>query len=84
MRPDIDLAELQSIIPDCVGWIRMDGRPINYPVVERFDHGYCLMHDFSREEPTHGQVSPASKESYPHEMRIGIFRKLISTRKGKR
>ena len=55
--PDIDLPELQSINPDCVGWIHMDACPVNYPVVKQhFDRGYYLTHNFSGEESVHGQV----------------------------
>ena len=56
--PSIDLAELQSINPDCVGWIHMDGCPINYPVVKQhLDRSYYMTHNFSGEESVHGQVS---------------------------
>ena len=56
--PDIDLDELQSINHDCVGWIHMDGSPINYPVVKQhFDRSYYLTHNFSGEESIHGQVA---------------------------
>jgi SrtB family sortase len=55
--PFIDLDELRSINPDCVGWIHMDGSPIDYPVVkQRFDRSYALTHNFSGEESEHGQV----------------------------
>ena len=56
--PFIDLGELKSINPDCVGWIHMDGSPIDYPVVkQRFDRRYTLTHNFSGEESMHGQVA---------------------------
>ena len=56
--PFIDLDELRSVNPDCVGWVHMDGSPIDYPVVkQRFDRGYALTHNFSGEESAHGQVS---------------------------
>ena len=55
--PFIDLDELKSVNSDCVGWIHMDGSPINYPVVmQRFDQSYGLTHNFSDEESVHGQV----------------------------
>lgn len=55
--PLIDLSELQSINPDCVGWIHIDGCPVNYPVVKQhFDRSYYLTHNFSGEESVHGQV----------------------------
>ena len=55
--PVIDLDELRTINPDCVGWIHMDGSPINYPVVKQhLDRDYYLSHNFSGEESRHGQV----------------------------
>ena len=55
--PFIDVGELRQINPDCVGWIHMDGSPIDYPVVkQRFDRDYYLTHNFSGEESVHGQV----------------------------
>ena len=55
--PFIDLEELKAVNPDCVGWIHMDGCPINYPVVKQhFDRNYYLTHNFSGEESVHGQV----------------------------
>ena len=56
--PNIDLGELRSINPECVGWIHMDGSPIDYPVVkQRFERIYALTHNFSGEESVHGQVA---------------------------
>ena len=56
--PSIDLRELKAVNPDCVGWVHMEGSPIDYPVVkQRFDRGYYLTHNFSGEESVHGQVS---------------------------
>ena len=56
--PSIDLDELRTINPDCVGWIHMDGGPIDYPVMkQRFDWSYSLTHNFSGEESEHGQVA---------------------------
>ena len=58
MWPSIDLDELKAVNPDCVGWIHMDGCPINYPVVKQhFDEVYYLTHNFSGEESVHGQVA---------------------------
>ena len=55
--PSIHLDELKAINPDCVGWIHVDGCPINYPVVKQhFDRGYYLTRNFSGEESVHGQV----------------------------
>jgi sortase B len=59
---------LQSINPDCVGWIHMDGCPLNYPVVQqRFDRDYYLTRNFSGEESARGQVALG----FPHGRRMG-------------
>ena len=40
------------------GWIHVDGRPLNYPVVKaRPDATYYLRHNFSGEESFHGAVT---------------------------
>ena len=58
MWPFIHLDELKQVNPDCVGWIHMEGSPINYPVVKQhFDRSYYLAHNFSGEESVHGRVS---------------------------
>lgn len=31
----IALDKLKAINPDCVGWVHMDGSPVNYPVVSK-------------------------------------------------
>ena len=55
--PDIRLDELRLLNPDTVGWIRMEGSPINYPVVSgRGNLSYYLTHNFSGEESCHGAV----------------------------
>ena len=57
--PNIDLAELRSLNSDTLGWIHMEGCPINYPVVKGHpdDRVYYLIHNFSRELSYHGAVS---------------------------
>ena len=56
--PDIHLDELRLINPDTAGWIRMEGSPINYPVVSgRGNRPYYLTHNFSGEESYHGAVA---------------------------
>ena len=88
--PFIDLDELKSINPDCVGWVHMDGSPINYPVVmQRFDQTYNLTHNFSDEESVHGQVVLAFKHGgkmgvrtsvlYAHHMKDwSMFKAIVS------
>ena len=56
--PDIDFDTLHSLNRDTVGWIHMDGTPLDYPVVkEHFDRSYYLTHNFSGEESIHGQIT---------------------------
>lgn len=55
--PDIHLGELRLLNPDTVGWIRMEGSPVNYPVVrERPGDSWYLKYNFSGEESCHGAV----------------------------
>lgn len=55
--PDVDFAALSEVNPDVVGWIRMPGTPIDYPVVaSREDESYYLGHNFSGDESLHGAV----------------------------
>ena len=56
--PNIDLDELRALNPDTLGWIHMEGSPINYPVVKGHpdDRAYYLIHNFSRELSYHGAV----------------------------
>lgn len=55
--PNIDLAALQAVNPDCVGWIFIPRSPISLPIMRgHFDRGYYMKHNFSGEEGLHGQV----------------------------
>ena len=55
--PDIRLDELRELNGDTIGWIRMEGTPINYPVVRgRREADYYLSHNFSQEESYHGAI----------------------------
>ena len=55
--PHISFAELAAVNPDVLAWVRMEGTPINYPVVAgRISRTYYLTHNFSGEESCHGQV----------------------------
>lgn len=58
--PRIDFEELASVNPDVLGWIHMDGTPVDYPIVAaHFDRSHYLAHNFSGEESCHGQVQLA-------------------------
>lgn len=55
--PRIDFGELAAINPDVVGWIHMDGTPVNYPIVAgHLNRGYYITHNFSGESSCHGKV----------------------------
>ena len=42
--------------PDTVGWIRVEGTSINYPVVQYTDNDYYLKHDFKKEKNSAGWI----------------------------
>ena len=82
------LTELQKENPELVGWIRIDGTNINYPVMQTAeDNDYYLDHDFERESNAHGtpflDVNCRIGESenliiYGHNMKDGtMFRDLM-------
>lgn len=52
----IDLASLQSINSDSVGWIEIPGTVISYPLVHTDDNIYYLTHTFRREENRSGSI----------------------------
>lgn len=52
----INFAELKKENPDTVGWIRIDGTRIDYPIVQGTDNDYYLHHDFYGEESAGGAI----------------------------
>ena len=52
----IDLSSLRNINPDIVGWIRVFGTEINYPVVQGDDNDYYLARNYRREFATAGSI----------------------------
>lgn len=86
--PDIDLEELRKVNPAAVGWVHMDGTPIDYPVVgPALSKAWCLKYNFSGEPSCHGMIR---LESVPgtgdlllrgHQMRdASMFMKLNELR----
>ena len=53
---EIDFSALKRINPDTVGWIRLSGTPIDYPIVQERHSDFYLTHNFSGEESKHGSV----------------------------
>ena len=58
-NPDVDdilpeYRELYAINPDMVGWLRIAGTNIDYPVVRCNDNEYYLSHDFYKKEDKNG------------------------------
>lgn len=52
----IDLASLQQINSDAVGWIEIPGTVISYPLVHTSDNVYYLTHTFRKEESRSGSI----------------------------
>lgn len=46
---DFDFQALLAENKDCIGWLRIDGTDINYPVVQGDDNAFYLNHNFYRE-----------------------------------
>jgi sortase B len=53
------LAEYKPIYEknhDMVGWLKIDGTPIDYPILQRVDEEYYLTHDFFQKKNANGQL----------------------------
>lgn len=53
---NVNFDELLSKNPDTVGWIKVDGTKVNYPVVQSTDNDYYLNHAFNRNENIAGWI----------------------------
>lgn len=54
-RLEPDIAALQALNGDCIGWIRIPGASIDYPVMLSSDNPeFYLKHNFEGEESSHG------------------------------
>ena len=51
-------AQLHETNPDMVGWLRLEGTPINYPVMQTTTNNrdFYLTHNFDKEESKHGAI----------------------------
>ncbi len=76
---------------DMVGWIKIDGTPIDYPVLQAEDNNYYLFRNFNQEDDKNGSIfadykckfttrtRPANTILYGHNMRSGpSFAKLTT------
>ena len=53
---NVDFNDLLSENPDTVGWIKVDGTKVNYPIVQSTDNDYYLNHAFNRNENIAGWI----------------------------
>lgn len=53
---DVNFNELLNKNPDTVGWIKVEGTKVNYPVVQSDDNKYYLEHAFNRSNNAGGWI----------------------------
>lgn len=53
---DVNFNELLKKNPDTVGWIKVDGTKVNYPIVQSDDNDYYLSHAFNRSNNEGGWI----------------------------
>lgn len=53
---DINFNELLNKNPDTVGWIKVEGTKVNYPIVQSTDNEYYLSHAFDRSNNIGGWI----------------------------
>lgn len=53
---DVNFNELLEKNPDTVGWIKIDGTKVNYPVVQAEDNDYYLSHAFNKNSNIAGWI----------------------------
>lgn len=52
-----EYAEVYEMNPHMVGWIKIEGTPVNYPVVQTPNYtNYYLYRDFNRDDNSHGCI----------------------------
>ncbi|MBQ1451964.1 MAG: class B sortase [Clostridia bacterium] len=57
-------ADLYAMNQDLIGWIRIPGLGIDYPVVQAKDDNYYLKRDFHKQSSAYGTVFLSSKNQY--------------------
>ncbi|MDO4647008.1 MAG: class B sortase [Eubacteriales bacterium] len=53
---DFDYNSILAINSDCIGWIRIDGTDIDYPIVQAADNSYYLYHNFNQASAICGAI----------------------------
>lgn len=53
---NVNFNELKKKNPDTVGWIKVDGTKVNYPIVQTTDNKYYLNHSFNKSKNSGGWV----------------------------
>lgn len=90
---DFDYDSLLAINSDCVGWIRVDGTDIDYPVVQAADNSFYLHRNFNQESAIcgaifmdyHNDIDLAREHLilYGHQMKDGSMFKQLKGYKDK-
>lgn len=88
-----DYASLLAINSDCIGWLRIDGTRIDYPMVQGKDDAFYLKHDFHKEYSIGGNPFLDSRNDikaegehfiiYGHQMKDGSMFKGLNEYKDK-
>ena len=73
--------EIKDLNNDTVGWLKIDGTSINYPVVQGNDNKYYLTHDYSKKKNSAGWIFMDYRNSmkdqniviYGHHRKDGIM-----------
>ncbi len=90
--PQVDFEALRAINSDIVGWIRIEGTDIDYPIVQAGDNDYYLRHLFSGEVNragcifldcgNSGDFSDPNSVIYGHHLKNGtMFTELLKYKK---
>ena len=53
---EVNFTELLKKNPDTVGWIKVDGTKVNYPIVQAEDNDYYLSHAFNKRSNAGGWI----------------------------
>ena len=90
---DFDYDSLLAINSDCIGWIRIDGADIDYPVVQAADNSFYLHHNFNQESAICGAIFMDYRNDidlarehlilYGHQMKDGSMFKQLNGYKDK-